>query len=91
MKTRLLHLIFCVCAFHLAQVQSGCGFIHTDGVEEVNDDQNCLCGPEKIPQYDKKTRDLRGPNSNSPYTSNVNYLPLSGHFQHKRVCKKITN
>ena len=63
MKTRLLHLIFCVFAFHLAQVQSGCYFIHTDGKEYVRDDQNCLCGPEKIPERDKATR---GPNSNSP-------------------------
>ena len=87
MKTRLLHLIFLVCAFHLAQVQSSCRFIHTDREEWVDNDK-CLCGPEKIPQYDKTTN---GPNSNSPYTSNENYLPLSGHFQHKRVCKKITN
>ena len=88
MKTRLLHLIFLVCAFHLVQVQSRCYFIHTDVKETVDDDKKCLCGPEKIPENNKTTG---GPNSNSPYTSNENYLPLSGHFQHKRVCKKITN
>ena len=63
MKTRLLHLIFCVCAFHLAQVQSGCTFSHKDGVEWVDNDKNCLCGPEKIPKYNETTE---GPNSNSP-------------------------
>ena len=63
MKTRLLHLIFFVCAFHLAQVQSGCWFIHTDGEERVWDNKKCLCGPEKIPQYNKTTR---GPNSSPP-------------------------
>ena len=88
MKTRLLPLIFCVFAFHLAQVQSRCLFSHTDGEEYVYDDKKCLCGPEKIPERNKTTR---GPNSNSPYTFNENYSPLSGHFQHKRVCKKITN
>ena len=60
MKTRLLHLIFCVCAFHLAQVQSGCSFTHTDGREWVSDDKNCFCGPEKIPENNKRTK---GPNS----------------------------
>ena len=64
MKTRLLHLIFCVCAFHLAQVQSGCLFIHKDGEERVNDDKKCLCGPEKIPKY--KDKATRGHNFNSP-------------------------
>ena len=63
MKTRLLHLIFLVCAFHLAQVQSYCDFIHKDGKERVNDDKKCLCGPEKIPNYNETTQ---GPNSNSP-------------------------
>ena len=63
MKTRLLHLIFCVCAFHLAQVQSGCEFIHTDGKEYVRDDKKCLCGPEKIPKINKTAK---SPNSNSP-------------------------
>ena len=64
MKTRLLHLIFCVCAFHLVQVQSDCDFIHKDGDREyVPDDKNCLCGPEKIPIYDKTAK---SPNSNSP-------------------------
>ena len=63
MKTRLLHLIFLVCAFHLAQVQSSCLFIHTDGKERVRDNKKCLCGPEKIIDYDKTTK---GPNSNSP-------------------------
>ena len=64
MKTRLLYLIFCVCAFYLARVQSSCFFVHTDGEkDEVLDDKKCLCGPEKIPQYDKTKR---GPNSNSP-------------------------
>ena len=63
MKRRLLHLIFCVCAFHLAQVQSKCWFIHTDGLEKVIDDKKCLCGPEKIPENNKTTK---GPNSNSP-------------------------
>ena len=63
MKTRLLHLIFCVCAFHLAQVQSYCKFIHTDGEDKVEDDKSCFCGPEKIPGFNKTTR---GPNSNSP-------------------------
>ena len=88
MKTGLLHLIFCVCAFHLVQVQSGCFFIHKDGEEYVDDDKKCLCGPEKIPERNKTTR---GPNYNSPHTSNENYSPLSVHFQHKRVCKKIKN
>ena len=63
MKTRPLHLIFLVCAFHLAQVQSICRFIHTDRQEFVPDDKNCFCGPEKIPERNKTTR---GPNSNSP-------------------------
>ena len=65
MKTRLLHLIFCVCAFHLAQVQSisGCWFIHTDGEEWVPGDKKCFCGPEKIPEINKTAK---GPNSNSP-------------------------
>ena len=61
MKTRLLHLIFLVCAFHLAQVQSRCTFIHTDGQERVRDYKKCLCGPEKIPELTTE-----GPNSNSP-------------------------
>ena len=80
---------YCISCFLCVpfQVQSGCDFIHTDGKERVYDN-NCLCGPEKIPQHDKTTR---GPNSNSPYTSNENYSPISVHFQHKRVCKKITN
>ena len=71
MKTKLLHLIFCVCAFHLAQVQSACHFIHTDGREYV-DEKNCLCGPEKIPNrnyYNSSVEELRlryGQNSNSP-------------------------
>ena len=63
MKTRLLHLMFFVCAFHLVQVQSGCDFIHTDGREGVRDDKKCFCGPEKIPAYNETTK---GPNSNSP-------------------------
>ena len=52
-----------MCAFHLVQVQSYCDFIHTDGEEFVDDDKNCFCGPEKIPQFDKTTQ---GPNSKSP-------------------------
>ena len=90
MKTRLLPLIFCVFAFHLAQVQSRCTFIHTDGEEKVRDNKKCLCGPEKIPRYDKTTK---GPNSKSPtlQTSNENYSLLSLHYQHKHVCKKIPN
>ena len=63
MKTKLLYLIFCVCAFHLVQVQSGCDFIYKDGKEWVEDDKKCLCGPEKIPEHNKSTY---GPNSNSP-------------------------
>ena len=54
-----------MCAFHLAQVQSYCWFIHVDGEKEwvTKDDKNCFCGPEKIPEINKTTR---GPNSNSP-------------------------
>ena len=69
MKTKLLHLIFCVCAFHFAQVQSSCKFIHTDGDEFVDDEKNCLCGPEKIPVHNETTnpnKHLIGPNSNPP-------------------------
>ena len=76
MTTRLLHLIFFVCAFHLVQVQSGCPFIHTDGREWVRDAKNCSCGPEKIPEVNKTTggpekvplrnKTTGGPNSNSP-------------------------
>ena len=57
MKTRLLHLIFCVCAFHLVKVQSDCPFIHTDGTEWVSDN-NCFCGPEKIPYFNQAKRGL---------------------------------
>ena len=70
MKTRLLHLIFCACAFHLVEVQSRCDFIHTDGTEIVYDDKKCLCGPEKIPEYNETTE---GPNSNSPNMRIIHY------------------
>ena len=88
MKTRLLHLIFCVCAFHLEQVQSDCIFIHTDGEEYVVGDKSCFCGPEKIPDYNKTTE---GPNSsNSPNFQWKLFTALRTH-QHKCVYKKITN
>ena len=65
MKAKLLRLIFCVCVFHLAQVQSICEFIHTDGKEYI-DDKNCFCGPEKIPEVKRDTDGkLLGPYSNS--------------------------
>ena len=87
MKTRLLHLIFCVCAFHLVQVQSGCYFIHKDGEELVYDDKKCFCGPEKIPEYNETTE---GPNSNSPNVKIIHYSQCTSSIS-KHVCKKIAN
>ena len=82
MKTRLLHLIFCLCVFHLSQVQSYCKFIHTDGEEKVLDDKNCFCGPEKIIGYNTTTKGF----TPTLQTPNENYSPLSVHSQLNTSC-----